>query len=145
MPWVKMSLLKQQASNPLKKPFALINDPHERQRLAGLLDSDLTAIKKIKPECTILERYFDDFRRDLRRSYQDDYWPKIYTQESDPDFSSLIDKLADEIKRITTYQETLIIERAGSIDANLLISPKGFKYAEDLLNYWESIRNILEA
>ena len=145
MPWIKMSLIKSQASNSLKKPFTLINDPYERECLAELLDSDLIAIKKIKPECTILARYFDDFRRDLRCSCQKVYWPKIYTQESDPDFPSLINNLTDEIKRITTHQEKLIMERAASIDANCLISPKGFKNAEHLLNYWRNILNILEA
>jgi hypothetical protein len=136
--------IKSPASDPLKKPFTVINDPHERMLLADLLDNDLIAIKKIKPECTILVKFFDDFRRDLRCSSQESYWPKIYTQESNADFPSLIIRLADEINRITAYQEKLIGKGEG-IDANVLISPKGFKNAEHLLIYWENIQSILES
>ncbi len=138
-----MSVINLPASDPLKKPFTVINDRDERRRFADLLHLDLTAIKKIG-QCAILEKYFYDFKRDLNCSYQEHYWPKIYTQEPNPDFLSLINKLTEEIKLIATHQEKLIREGVG-IDANRLISPKGFKSAEHLLNYWTNIKNILEA
>ena len=93
------------------------------------------------PKCPILQKYFIDLRQDLS-SPQRRYWPRIYTQEADPNFAHLAHGLKEEIARLEENQARLIWQ-GGDISARALVSPKGFEFAYHLLEYWDNMINAL--
>jgi hypothetical protein len=142
MPFIKMPLTQPLSSHSLREPFTVITDAHERQHLAKTLGKDLEAINEITPKCPVLQQYFLDLCQDLNSS-QKRYWPRIYTQEPDPDFASLTRRLEEEIARVEGNQSRLIWH-GGDIKARMLVSPKGFQFAKHLLEYWDNIIKTLE-